>query len=89
MTDPQNAPEILPELSQSATRLKRDKLERVPHDTTGKHPGKRWAQSALDLMFELGNQAIFRNWKADSAPEANGGAIYMSPHTSMGLSIQW
>jgi len=41
MTDPQNAPEILPELSQSATRLKRDKLERVPHDTTGKHPGKR------------------------------------------------
>ena len=80
MTDPQNAPEILPELSQSATRLKRDKLERVPHDTTGKHPGKRWAQSALDLMFELGNQAIFRNWKADSVPEANGGAIYVATH---------
>jgi len=80
MTDPQNAPEILPELSQSATRLKRDKLERVPHDTTGKHPGKRWAQSALDLMFELGNQAIFRNWEADPVPEANGGAIYVATH---------
>ena len=80
MTDPQNAPEILPELSQSATRLKRDKLERVPHDTTGKHPGKRWAQSALDLMFELANQAIFRNWEADPVPEANGGAIYVATH---------
>ena len=80
MTDPQNAPEILPELSQSATRLKRDKLERVPHDTTGKHPGKWWAQSALDLMFELSNQAIFRNWEADPVPEANGGAIYVATH---------
>ena len=80
MTGSQNAPEILPELSQSATRLKRDKLERVPHDTTGKHPGKRWAQSALDIMFELGNQAIFRNWEADTLPEANGGAIYVATH---------
>ena len=80
MTDPQNAPEILPELSQSATRLKRDKLERVPHDTTGKHPGKWWAQSALDLMFELSNQAIFRNWEADPVPEANGGVIYVATH---------
>ncbi len=80
MAEQENAPEILPELSQSATRLKRDKLERVPYDHTGKHPGKRWAQSALDIMFELGNQAIFRKWEADPLPEAQGGVIYVATH---------
>ncbi len=80
VTDSQNAPEILPELSKSATRLKREKLERVPFDHSGKHPGTRWAQTALDLMFELGNQAIFRNWEADPLPDAKGGVIYVATH---------
>lgn len=80
VTDPKNAPEIPPELSKSATRLKREKLERVPFDHSGKHPGKRWANTALDLMFELGNQAIFRNWEADPIPAANGGVIYVATH---------
>lgn len=80
MSDSQNAPEILPELSASATRLKREKLENVPYDHTGKHPGKPWAQRALDLMFELGNQAIFRGWEADPLPDAAGGVIYVATH---------
>ncbi len=80
VTDSQNAPEILPELSKSATRLKREKLEKVPFDHSGNHPGKRWAQTALDLMFELGNQAIFRDWEADPLPEAKGGVIYVATH---------
>lgn len=80
MADSQKAPEILPELSQSATRIKREKLDNVPFDHSGKHPGKRWAERALDLMFELGNQAIFRNWEADPLPEARGGVIYVATH---------
>ena len=77
MSDSEGAPEILPELSESATRLKRDKLTRVPYNHEGKHPGKRWAQLALDLMFELGNKAIFRRYDADPTPSAEGGVIYV------------
>ena len=80
MSNSQNAPEILPELSESATRLKRDKLDRVPYDHSGKHPGKRWAQNALDIMFELGNRAIFRRYDSDSVPPAEGGVIYVATH---------
>ena len=68
------------ELSESATRLKRDKLTRVPYNHEGKHPGKRWAQLALDLMFELGNKAIFRRYDADPTPPADGGAIYVATY---------
>ena len=80
VSDSEAAPEILPELSESATRLKRDKLTRVPYNHEGKHPGKRWAQLALDLMFELGNKAIFRRYDADPTPPADGGAIYVATH---------
>ena len=80
MSDSEDAPEILPELSESATRLKRDKLTRVPYNHEGKHPGKRWAQLALDLMFELGNKAIFRRYEADPTPSAEGGVIYVATH---------
>ena len=80
MSDSESAPEILPELSESATRLKRDKLTRVPYNHEGKHPGKRWAQLALDLMFELGNKAIFRRYDADPTPSAEGGVIYVATH---------
>ena len=80
VSDSEGAPEILPELSESATRLKRDKLTRVPYNHEGKHPGKRWAQLALDLMFELGNKAIFRKCHVDSTPPAEGGVIYVATH---------
>ncbi len=80
MADSQNAPEILPELSESATRLNRKKLNRVPFNHEGKHPGKRWAHTAINLMFEFGNRAIFRNSESDLLPETKGGVIYVSTH---------
>ena len=82
MPDSQNAPEILPELSQSATRLKRDKLERGRNDTTGNDPGKRGGQSGRDGMWERGSQASFRNWEADTRPEANGGAMCVATNVT-------
>ncbi len=80
VTDSQNAPEVLPELSVSATRLKQAKLKKTPFDHSGGHPGKRWVQKALDVMFEVGNQAIFRRWEADSLPLVKGGVIYVATH---------
>ena len=55
-------------------------MDRVPYDHSGKHPGKRWAQNALDIMFELGNRAIFRRYDSDSVPPAEGGVIYVATH---------
>jgi len=80
VTDSQNAPEVLPELSVSATRLKQAKLKKTPFDHSGGHPGKRWVQRALDVMFEVGNQAIFRRWEADPLPPVKGGVIYVATH---------
>ena len=68
VTDSQNAPEVLPELSVSATRLKQAKLKKTPFDHSGGHPGKLWVQRALDVMFEVGNQAIFI-YQTDEHPD--------------------
>ncbi len=80
MSDQAEAPEILPELSKSATRLKREKLERVPWDHSGKHPGNRFFTWLLDLMFEYGNRFIFRRSENDQLPVTKGGVIYVSTH---------
>jgi len=74
------APEILPELSKSATRLKREKLERVPWDHSGRHPGSPFFTRLLNIMFEFGNRFIFRESENDKLPSTEGGVIYVSTH---------
>ncbi|DAC32783.1 MAG TPA: hypothetical protein HA303_05975 [Candidatus Thalassarchaeaceae archaeon] len=80
MTDQENAPEVLPELSASATRLNRAKLEKVPWNHSGKHPGSRFFGGLLNLMFEFGNVAIFRRSENDPLPPVDGGVIYVATH---------
>ena len=80
MADQENAPEVLPELSASATRLNRAKLEKVPWNHSGKHPGSRFFGGLLNLMFEFGNAAIFRHSENDPLPPVDGGVIYVSTH---------
>ena len=36
--------------------------------------------TSTDLMFELGNKAIFRRYDADPTPSAEGGVIYVATH---------
>lgn len=74
-------PEALtPELSSSARRIDTRKLDSVPWDHSGKHPGSIIVWWLFRAMISIGHRLIFRNSKADKVPEIGGGRISVSTH---------
>jgi len=74
-------PEALaPELSNSARRIDTRKLNSVPWDHSGKHPGSIIVWWLFRAMISIGHRIIFRNSKADEVPDIGGGRISVSTH---------
>ena len=74
-------PEALaPELSKSARRIDTSRLNSVPWDHSGKHPGSIIVWWLFRAMISIGHRIIFRNSKADKVPEIDGGRISVSTH---------
>ena len=80
MPDMQGAPNIEPELSSGAMKLRRKKLDRLPWDHTGRHPGSPFFWQIILLMMGVGLRYIFRRSQYDKLPEFEGGRVLSAIH---------
>ena len=76
----QGAPDIEPALSSGAMKLRRKKLDRVPWDHTGKHPGNPFFWKIIIMMMGIGLSYIFRRRHYDKLPEFEGGRVLSAIH---------
>ena len=80
VTESENAPDVLPRLSSSATRVNVRKLERLPWDHSGKHPGNRPFWEVIRRAVDIAWSYVIRHSEMDSPPEVEGGSVYASTH---------
>jgi 1-acyl-sn-glycerol-3-phosphate acyltransferase len=80
MANSENAPDELPRLSSSATRINVEKLESLPWDHSGKHPGNRPFWEVIRRAVDIAWSYIIRHSEMDSPPEVEGGSVYASTH---------
>ena len=80
MANSENAPDELPGLSSSATRINVRKLESLPWDHSGKHPGNRPFWEVIRRAVDIAWSYIIRHSEMDSPSEVEGGSVYASTH---------
>ena len=80
VSDMQDAPDIEPELSSGAMKLRRKKLDNLPWDHTGRHPGNPYFWKVILIMIGIGLSYIFRSSKFEKIPEFKGGRVLSSMH---------
>ena len=80
VSDAEEAPNVLPVLSSSATRINSRKLMQVPWDHSGKHPGNRPFWSLLTSTVDIAWSYLFRRVEIDPEPTHEGGLVYASIH---------
>ncbi|MBK70727.1 MAG: hypothetical protein CMB53_04980 [Euryarchaeota archaeon] len=80
MEDAQEAPDLDPALSSGAMNLNPRKLERVPWDHSGRHPGNRPFWTIILWAVDIAWAIIFRRSYIDPTPENEGGAVFASIH---------
>ena len=80
MSDLQGAPDVDPRLSSGATKLRKGKLDNLPWNHTGKHPGNPIFWHVIMFMTEIAWRYIFRRRQVDNLPEYEGGRILSAMH---------
>tara|TARA_Y100000590_G_scaffold189131_2_gene215480 strand:- start:1998 stop:3509 length:1512 start_codon:yes stop_codon:yes gene_type:complete len=80
VSDADEAPNVLPVLSSSATNINSRKLMQVPWDHSGKHPGNRPFWSLLTNTVDIAWSYLFRRVEIDHEPTHEGGLVYASIH---------
>ena len=80
VSEADEAPDVLPVLSSSATRINARKLMQVPWDHSGRHPGNRLFWELLSGAVYLAWPYLFRRVEIDQEPKHNGGLVYASIH---------
>ena len=80
MADAREAPDPDPELSSGAMKINPSKLEKVPWDHSGKHPGSRPFWTILLWAVDIAWSIIFRRAHFDETPDSDGGAVFASIH---------
>ena len=80
MSDASEAPDIDPVLSSGALRINPKKLNKVPWDHTGEHPGSKVAWSVIKSLAKLSKYYLFRSVEEQSPTNCDGGRIYASIH---------
>ena len=80
VTESENAPDVLPRLSGSASRGNGRKLEHLPWDHSGKHPGNRPFWEVIRRAVDIAWSYVIRHSEMDSPPEIEGGSVYASTH---------
>ena len=76
----QAAPNIEPELSRGAMKLRKKKLDRLPWDHSGRHPGSPFFWQIILLMIGIGLRYIFRRSQYDKIPDFEGGRVLSAIH---------
>ena len=76
----QKPTDLDPELSKGALKLRKRKLDRLPWNHSGKHPGNRFFWQILLVMFRTSWNYMFRNKYVDKIPTYEGGRIISSIH---------
>lgn len=80
MTDTSGIPDIDPVLSSGALKINPKKLNKVPWDHTGEHPGSEVAWSVIKSLAKLSKYYLFRTVEEQSPANCDGGRIYASMH---------
>jgi 1-acyl-sn-glycerol-3-phosphate acyltransferase len=76
----QGAPNIEPELSSGAMKLRRKKLDTLPWDHTGTHPGSLFFWQIIIMMIGVALRYIFRRRQYDKIPDFEGGRVLSAIH---------
>ena len=76
----QDAPDIEPELSSGAMKLRKKKLANLPWDHTGRHPGNPYFWKIVLLLIGVGLRYIFRRSHYEKIPDYEGGRVISSMH---------
>ena len=76
----QDAPDIEPELSSGAMKLRRKKLDNLPWDHTGRHPGNPYFWKIILILMGVGLRYIFRRSHYEKIPDFEGGRVISSMH---------
>ena len=74
------APDVDPVLSSGAMKLRRKKLDNLPWDHSGRHPGSPLFWHLIMQMMRIAWRYIFRSRQVDDPPIHNGGRIFSSIH---------
>ena len=80
MPDNEPAPNIDPVLSSGAMKLRRKKLDNLPWDHSGRHPGNSFFWHLIIQMMNIAWRYIFRSRQVDAPPYYTGGRIFSSMH---------
>ena len=80
MSGTSEAPDIDPVLSSGALKINPKKLNKVPWDHTGEHPGSKVAWSVIKSLAKLSKYYLFRSVEEQSPAKYDGGRIYASIH---------
>jgi len=80
MSSVERAPNIDPVLSSGAMKLRKRKLDNLPWDHSGRHPGNRIFWRVILLMLKVAWDYIFRRKQIDQLPPFEGGRILSSMH---------
>jgi len=80
VSDTSEAPDIDPVLSSGALKINPKKLNKVPWDHTGGHPGSKVAWSVIKSLAKLSKYYLFRSVEEQSPAKYDGGRIYASIH---------
>ena len=75
-----DAPDIEPELSSGAMKLRRKKLDNLPWDHTGRHPGNPYFWKIILILIGVGLRYIFRRSHYEKIPDFEGGRVISSMH---------
>ena len=78
----QRAPDIDPRLSSGATKLRKKRLDNLPWDHSGRHPGNVIFWKVILLMLGVAARYIFRSNLIEKKSEYEGGRVLSSMHVN-------
>ena len=78
----QDAPDIEPELSSGAMKLRKKKLDNLAWNHTGRHPGNPYFWKIILIMIGIGLRYIFRTSHYEKIPDFKGGRVLCSMHNN-------
>ena len=80
VSDMHDAPDIEPELTSGAMKLRRKKLDNLSWDHTGRHPGNPYFWKIILILIGVGLRYIFRRSHYEKIPDFEGGRVISSIH---------
>ena len=80
VSDMHDAPDIEPDLTSGAMKLRRKKLDNLSWDHTGRHPGNPYFWKIILILIGVGLRYIFRRSHYEKIPDFEGGRVISSIH---------